>query len=581
MATPSATFVPFELFGTTYQQTSDLLSAFHLWTESGEETENAEAKKTRKLINSSTKAGSPQRQFWDEAYQSVDAWCKEVASEPGEPVSIGLLPFTLLVMDKNRKPLEQVMNQWWHANGSASKETFPIPDSSSFSKDVLSRVDPEGSDTRSSRRTSRSQSERRSRSRSEQARPASEDPFVAASTPNPRSTLPPAEDTGVRTPSLISRRSLSHMGSHRESVDPYPFLGDLDPRLGRSTSALRRKTTRTVSPGPSKRPRVSPSLLFHGEANEPVSEPEDSDLEAEQAAFIRKTKAEIASLQSEEDSRIPHELVPTFKEIRLSRSSQNDDLMKLRAQAAASHRIPYKARLAIVRYKFVDLREIYGFDNSATITATWATNAEGTLVSTQSAPKKEIPSALAWIDTWETYTRMVVERFPALRRDHEDYGAWMRHQNCHVHPARWSSYSALDVHIRTNLGTSHFPVTLMGCVADASIILRFINNDPLSSQSDAAFSRATRARPFDQRNEICHRFQDGRCPGGLDCRGRLHQCENCGGDHAGQDCDGDKTATEERLSNRYRRYENGPIRPIGGGVVARRPAAGRPSGAAQ
>ncbi|GAA5987565.1 hypothetical protein JCM5350_006042 [Sporobolomyces pararoseus] len=556
---PSGTFVPQKLFGTTFQQTSDILTAFYNWTEADPSSEESKARSVRDLIDQHTKSGSPQRNFWDQAYQSVQRWTTEFETYS---FSIGLRPFTFLVDYNNRSSLESVMDVWWTPSGAASKKAFPLPTSSSFPSPAQSDVE--------TGRSSRSQSRSRSRSLSRSQSAAPLDSTLRDQKPQDATTIPKTSSQSTK-PQSPSRRQ----PSESSSTGPYTFLGNLgtqkaskissttpyiqEGRSTRESSFLSQRNTSTSKaarltsssfPSPSRRfPQSEPVIIDSGSEQEE----ENPTLTEDKAQIDYETH--LRTLISDSRARalrdIPKHLQSTFSLIERNRRSTNEALVKDLARAGSAYQIPLKARMAMVKYQYVDLRTIYGFDRSATVRSRLLPDDDGlNFHFDPTLPTKEIPSIVAWLDTWDTYSRYIKYLFPALSDDLDDYASWMRYQNTHVYTDRWRAYPELDVYIRKNLTTEHFPCTLTAATNDPTHIIRFLTNPTyINSSSDSSH---TSKRPRLASNEICQRYQDGRCPGEPGCRGRIHECENCRGDHPGQDCTGDKAVTIARLEARAR-----------------------------
>ncbi|GAA5860639.1 hypothetical protein JCM5353_003663, partial [Sporobolomyces roseus] len=216
MSDSSTTFVPFDLFGTTFDQTINLLTALQklFLAQSDKDIEDKKAA-TRKLIDSCTSPKSPQRKFWDEALESVYDWKsgEEVSIEGVFAIDFGLYPFNHFVELADPEYLKSLSSTWWNNNGSASKrkQDFPLKDFTS----------PE--------RSSKAKSPRRS------SRTRSRTPVLPPFAPRRDSKddeddeedgeeedEDPASDGPSKTPPTSSKKK----SAPRSSVDPYEFIGD-------------------------------------------------------------------------------------------------------------------------------------------------------------------------------------------------------------------------------------------------------------------------------------------------------------------------------------------------------------------
>ncbi|GAA5853167.1 hypothetical protein JCM5353_001683, partial [Sporobolomyces roseus] len=531
------TFVPFDLFGTTYSQTNELLSAFTSWfnTHSPDTAVEAIRSKVRALIDQHTSAGSQPRTFWNEAFDSVNSWKEkstranegdEEESDDGEfwRIDMGLLPFTWAVEEEDRERLELHMGTWWTSNGSASKEEQPIPVSTPSSSRAASRevsIAP--------RRSSRS------RSRSLPAAPVAKDPK------NSPAPLPPSNPTETNSlaPPLSKRigpRAPSTTFSDKESsLDPYEFQGNAQQIKPLPSFARNRPTSS------SQAPHLSPPPPSHHTEAPDTSTVDDSE---RRRLFLARQQRNLADFRNSSSANIPPHLQQAYQDTEDMRHSDSDVFVKSTCRARTSIRMPLKCRMSTMRNEYVDFSEVNAYDPTVASAHRFKSMEDGTILSEPVADKKEIPSLPIWLDIWEIYSEWLCYWYPDFKPDHDFYKTWMRTQYRHD-PENWKAYLAFDAFVRTNIATDSYPYTLQEFTLQTTILFRFINKQNSSSSSINSSSTSSsqtrkRFRPSDDPStQICHRFNDNCCPGEPSCGGRSHRCENCGGDdHSGENCEG-------------------------------------------
>ncbi|GAA5821345.1 hypothetical protein JCM11491_005786, partial [Sporobolomyces phaffii] len=297
---------------------------------------------------------------------------------------MGFLPFTMAVEWSNRDDLDLHMSEWWDSNGVASKDEFSLS-ASTHSTPRRSQASASELGSSSSRRSSRS------RSRPSVA-VASEGPTVAADdSSNPKSTPAPAPSSARK--SLASERRTPITPSRLSSVDPYPFLGDLNAR----------SKARLASPLRSTNPRLFE--LEEEERIEPRLDP--SSEQAQEEAFKILEESRLLS-----QSGIPNHLRGYFARASTFRLASSEETVKLTAREAVDVAMPYKTRVATIKSFYVDLGEINAFDASQEPSRGIEWDEDGNVKQRQSVKTRPPPNALAWLKSWDVYVAFALRFYP-------------------------------------------------------------------------------------------------------------------------------------------------------------------------
>jgi len=453
---------------------------------------------------------------------------------------MGLLPFTWAVEEEDRTRLERLMGTWWTPNGSASKDKHPIPESTPSSSRAASREASAGP-----RRSTRSKS---------QTTPILPAVVEAADSPPPPSRNQVKSTPRAKSPSKQTgaRSSAASLNDDESSVGPYEFIGDAERQNPTPSSTRARPNSSSQAQRPPKPSAPSPSH-HSDESDSPLID--DSE---RRRTFLARQRQHLSEYRTSSSTNVPPHLQTAYDDTEDMRHADSDSFVKSTSRGATSVRMPLKCKMAAMRNEYVDFSEVNGYDPTVATAHRFAHKEDGSITSEAIADKKEIPSLPIWLDIFEIYSEWVCRWYPDFKSDHDFYKNWMRTQYRHE-PENFKAYLAFDAFVRTNIATDSYPYTLQEFTLQTTILFRFINKQNSSSSSDpSASSSSNRKRPLsfdDLSSQICHRFNDNNCPGGLSCGGRSHRCENCGGEHSGEDCTGNRSVTLERRIRR-KAYES-------------------------
>lgn len=204
--------------------------------------------------------------------------------------------------------------------------------------------------------------------------------------------------------------------------------------------------------------------------------------------------------------------------------------------------VPENIWPAVISNKFVDLDHIFSaiFSVDGDSKDTFLLG-DVELSTKSSKPSKKIKQQGDWIASWSRYEDAVVYVYPHRARELREYSSYINDLFVGIRDDRAGQVILFDRAARSNVSRGNQKLL--------TDFYRFQHLQVMYLQSSGAAFESRSSRPESKRsrgrsNDICHRFNEGRCPN-RDCNYR-HVCRGCGsGSHAQTDCPGKASGSSD------------------------------------